>query len=95
MVLQIRLPNPWICGYARDVRTLWAIRRSSLDACRAREPGTVRGNFNRMRADYRDARSMYSEGKHARGGEKVEYFERERERGCEKSERGCEKVGIF
>lgn len=45
---------------ARDVRTLWAIRRASLDACWAREPGTVRGNFNRMRADYRDARSMYT-----------------------------------
>ena len=44
----------------KDIRTLWAIRRASLDAFWAREPSTVRANLNRMRADYRDAHSMFS-----------------------------------
>ena len=45
---------------AKDVRTLGAIRRASLDALWAREPGTVKGNLNRLRADYRDAMTLFS-----------------------------------
>ena len=62
--LQNGPPNPSsksVDLWLRPRRTqLWAIQWASLDACWAREPGTVRGNCNRMRVDYRDARSMYT-----------------------------------
>jgi hypothetical protein len=44
----------------KDVRTLWAIRRASLDALWAREPSTVRANLSRLRSDHRDAMSLFS-----------------------------------
>jgi len=45
---------------AKELRTLGAIRRASLDALWAREPGTVRGNLNRLRADHRDAMTLFT-----------------------------------
>ena len=47
----------------KDVQTVWAIRRASLDALWAREPSTVRANLSRMRSDYRDAMTFCSQWK--------------------------------
>jgi hypothetical protein len=41
-----------VFGNRKDLFTLTAIRRVSLDVMRAREPSTVAGNWARVRADY-------------------------------------------